>query len=290
MQFLERFQARHQSQRVPDAANANADETTPVVQHLPVAESSLHDSSDDASSLVDEPLDEPNNTNTTPLTLSPERQALIDALEQERSAVQTRQTLGVVLACLFLPQWFVQACLGENFGLFLFCLLATSWAARWHRYHAAQAVALRNRVEALRNAPEAAADLGSDILMSFQAQLAMAIMESQQSIQQQQNAAAEQSVGIDAATRSTWKTYKASSTNTTTTTTTTNTSNDANCCSICLCELDEGGTLCELPCSHVYHADCIGHWTEQHTTCPLCNANLMQTTANANNAAVAEIV
>jgi hypothetical protein len=45
-------------------------------------------------------------------------------------------------------------------------------------------------------------------------------------------------------------------------------------CSICLGEYEEGEELVKLPCSHIYHDECISSWCSNHIRCPLCNANL----------------
>uniref|UniRef100_A0A1D1Z3W3 Zinc/RING finger protein 3 n=1 Tax=Anthurium amnicola TaxID=1678845 RepID=A0A1D1Z3W3_9ARAE len=42
-------------------------------------------------------------------------------------------------------------------------------------------------------------------------------------------------------------------------------------CSICLEELVDGETLRELPCSHLYHTECVDKWlTTKSSQCPLC--------------------
>jgi len=42
-------------------------------------------------------------------------------------------------------------------------------------------------------------------------------------------------------------------------------------CSVCLSQICEGEKVRSLPvCNHRYHADCIGAWLKNHTTCPLC--------------------
>ncbi|KAL2336336.1 hypothetical protein Fmac_010782 [Flemingia macrophylla] len=42
-------------------------------------------------------------------------------------------------------------------------------------------------------------------------------------------------------------------------------------CSVCLSQICKGEKVRSLPvCSHRYHADCIGAWLKNHTTCPLC--------------------
>ena len=51
-------------------------------------------------------------------------------------------------------------------------------------------------------------------------------------------------------------------------------SNNEPACSICLCEYEKGDRLVSLPCNHVFHEDCITSWTDHNTRCPLCNADL----------------
>lgn len=45
-------------------------------------------------------------------------------------------------------------------------------------------------------------------------------------------------------------------------------------CSICLCEYEEGDKIVRLPCNHEYHENCISSWTSSHIRCPLCNYDL----------------
>ena len=45
-------------------------------------------------------------------------------------------------------------------------------------------------------------------------------------------------------------------------------------CSICLCEYEENEKVVRLPCNHEYHANCIESWTSSHIRCPLCNYDL----------------
>ncbi|KAK6249946.1 hypothetical protein QUC31_007420 [Theobroma cacao] len=41
-------------------------------------------------------------------------------------------------------------------------------------------------------------------------------------------------------------------------------------CVICLEEILDGMKACGMPCSHVYHHDCIVSWLEKSNVCPLC--------------------
>merc|ERR1711935_561647 len=53
-------------------------------------------------------------------------------------------------------------------------------------------------------------------------------------------------------------------------------------CSICLCEYEEKDHLVLLPCGHVYHKDCIESWCSNHQRCPLCNVDLEAFTKKDN--------
>lgn len=41
-------------------------------------------------------------------------------------------------------------------------------------------------------------------------------------------------------------------------------------CSICMEDLTPGQDARALPCSHTYHAACVGRWLRQHRSCPVC--------------------
>ncbi|KAJ1390589.1 Zinc finger, RING-type [Sesbania bispinosa] len=46
---------------------------------------------------------------------------------------------------------------------------------------------------------------------------------------------------------------------------------ESDCCAVCLNQMSKGEKVRSLPlCNHRYHADCIGAWLKNHTTCPLC--------------------
>ncbi|KAG7643140.1 Zinc finger RING-type [Arabidopsis suecica] len=47
-------------------------------------------------------------------------------------------------------------------------------------------------------------------------------------------------------------------------------------CAVCLCEFEDDETLRLMPpCCHVFHADCVDVWLSEHSTCPLCRADLV---------------
>jgi len=48
------------------------------------------------------------------------------------------------------------------------------------------------------------------------------------------------------------------------------------CCSVCLEDFDCGEKVRMLPCSHLYHLDCILPWlTERQGVCPLCKQHVL---------------
>ncbi|KAG7569205.1 Zinc finger RING-type [Arabidopsis thaliana x Arabidopsis arenosa] len=47
-------------------------------------------------------------------------------------------------------------------------------------------------------------------------------------------------------------------------------------CAVCLCEFEDDETLRLMPpCCHVFHVDCVDVWLSEHSTCPLCRADLL---------------
>ena len=45
-------------------------------------------------------------------------------------------------------------------------------------------------------------------------------------------------------------------------------------CSICRDNYQNGETIKELPCGHIYHVNCIDKWLEQERKCPYCNKEI----------------
>ncbi|KAM1702732.1 hypothetical protein FF1_028000 [Malus domestica] len=41
-------------------------------------------------------------------------------------------------------------------------------------------------------------------------------------------------------------------------------------CSVCMEEMEVGSQAIRMPCSHLYHKDCIVEWLEKSRVCPLC--------------------
>ena len=45
-------------------------------------------------------------------------------------------------------------------------------------------------------------------------------------------------------------------------------------CSVCKEELDVGDVAVDMPCSHLFHKQCILSWLEAHNNCPVCRMEL----------------
>ncbi|CAM9261692.1 unnamed protein product [Phaeothamnion confervicola] len=45
-------------------------------------------------------------------------------------------------------------------------------------------------------------------------------------------------------------------------------------CSVCLMGFEEGVNCFLLPCGHIFHAECITLWLENHASCPVCKRDL----------------
>jgi len=130
-------------------------------------------------------------------------------------------------------------------------------------------------------------------MLSFQAQLAFAIMDSQRITMnggygrpdgdQDEN----RTRGVSADAKSQWDTFVYSqdtayrvesspenNTNQSLMKKDMNNGYEEPACCICLCEYEDGEKLMELPCGHSYHSECISSWCDNHVRCPLCNHDL----------------
>ncbi|CAO2826890.1 unnamed protein product [Amaranthus hypochondriacus] len=50
--------------------------------------------------------------------------------------------------------------------------------------------------------------------------------------------------------------------------------NEKAVCAVCICQIEEGENAKQLPCSHLYHVDCIFPWLRIRNTCPVCRHEL----------------
>ena len=222
-------------------------------------------------------------------------------LEEERELARRRSSACILFALFVLFRLWILALQEGDFGLLLLCLVGTSWAARWIRYNRDQEEELDRRIAAYlennnngTNGNDSRHEVVRDDMrmLSFQAQLALAIMESQRQMMQGGYGhpdGDQQAPGVSEQAKGLWKKfcYKAardkvesrrgsygSVAQDDTTAPLKIASDEEPHCSICLGEYEEGEELVKLPCSHIYHDECIRSWTQHHIRCPLCNYDL----------------
>ena len=42
-------------------------------------------------------------------------------------------------------------------------------------------------------------------------------------------------------------------------------------CMVCMCKMEKGNEMTELPCSHKFHSECIESWLKDYNyICPIC--------------------
>lgn len=120
-------------------------------------------------------------------------------------------------------------------------------------------------------------------MLGFQAQLAIAIMESQRHILEtggygRPDGGEDESQmrGVSDETKAKWKAfnYNLNDPKVKECADLKPCKNEEPSCCICLCEYEEGEVLNQLDCGHVYHQECIHSWCQNHTRCPLCNMDL----------------
>eukprot|EP00534_Pseudo-nitzschia_fraudulenta_P000459 CAMPEP_0201126450 /NCGR_PEP_ID=MMETSP0850-20130426/26140_1 /ASSEMBLY_ACC=CAM_ASM_000622 /TAXON_ID=183588 /ORGANISM="Pseudo-nitzschia fraudulenta, Strain WWA7" /LENGTH=356 /DNA_ID=CAMNT_0047394889 /DNA_START=162 /DNA_END=1232 /DNA_ORIENTATION=+ len=246
--------------------------------------------------------------NTTTRTVSVSRRRTVHGvslrdLEEEREIVQRRTGACVLLSSFVLLRLWVQAVMTGDFGLLLLCLVFTSWTARFVRYTREREGELDRLINDWDENAEEEPSLNDPRLrrMSFQSQLALAIMQSQ--IQMMEGGyghpdGGENRPGVGDDAKVKWDRFefksvaslrqrgsygsvseqKEAAAN----------GGDAKhgceeepTCSICLCEYEKGDMLVSLPCKHVFHEACITSWTDHNTRCPLCNADLQSVPGEA---------
>jgi len=213
-------------------------------------------------------------------------------LEEEREIVQRRTGGCVLLSSFVLLRLWIQALVTVDFGLLLLCLVFTSWTAKFVRYTREREEELNRMINEWDETADEEPALNDARLsrMSFQSQLALAIMQSQ--IQMMEGGyghpdGGENRPGVAQEARKNWDMFEFKSPASLGGDFGSNGNgggktldDEEPTCSICLCEYEKGDKVIKLPCGHVFHADCINSWTEHNTRCPLCNADLTVVAGN----------
>lgn len=213
-----------------------------------------------------------------------ENNVTIAELEEQRELSRRRSSACVLLAVFVLFRLWIECIQTQDPTLILLCLFATSWMVRWIRYNREREEELERRIENFmqNNNNNNVADRNDFARLSFQAQLALAIMESQRHMMEGGYGRPEgydnHDPGVSDQAKARWKTFQWKQA--------TSKKGDYgalpkgadvdqdNHCSICLGEYEDSDTLIQLPCQHIYHDECIQSWTSNHVKCPLCNMDL----------------
>jgi Ring finger domain len=225
---------------------------------------------------------------------------LVD-LEEEREMARRRTSFCVLFAVFILFRIWLEALDSGDFFLLMMCIMGTSWTARFIRH-------TREREEELDRLISDYHDNGGENgnngegmevdlqRLSFQAQLALAIIQSQRDMMQGNFGNPDGysgANGVSDTAKQRWERFtfqpdrngygslsniedleKGSKGPG-------GSADDEPHCSICLGEYEEGEILVCLPCKHVYHEDCVSSWCNNHIRCPLCNFDLESAASDA---------
>lgn len=56
---------------------------------------------------------------------------------------------------------------------------------------------------------------------------------------------------------------------------------EADKCAICLVDYEEGDEVKRLPCTHMFHSECVGRWLKVNRTCPCCKESIRPETRSS---------
>lgn len=235
----------------------------------------------------------PRSNNRNTVTLS--------ELEEERELARRRTSACVLLAVFVLFRLWIEALQNGDIFVMMLCLFGTSWTARLIRHNREREEALDERIRAyLENADPNTTEIDRNDLrfLSFQAQLALAMMESQRQMAgggfghpDGNNV----SQGLSDGAKEKWEHFQFKDTEeekmkmkkgdygAVAHKDVLGYEEDGPHCSICLGEYEEGEKLVKLPCNHIYHEECVDSWTTNHIRCPLCNLDLESVTAEPSS-------
>lgn len=208
-------------------------------------------------------------------------------LEEERELARRRTSACLLLAIFILFRLWIQALATGDFGLLLLCLVGTSWTARFIRHTREREEELGRLIQEYAQNSENGEVNRSDVrMLSFQAQLALAIMESQRQMMEGgygNSDAHGGTPGVSDQAKERWNRFKWKAEDDVKTKggygsvvqqEKEGKEEEEPHCSICLGEYEEGEELACLPCKHIYHEDCVASWCTNHIRCPLCNFDL----------------
>jgi len=212
-------------------------------------------------------------------------------LENQREAVRRRTSICLLLAIFFLFRLWVEALTRADVIYLMLCMVLTSWCARYIRHNRELEEELDRRIANYENDDEDSDRFNRPELrmLSFQAQLALAIMESQRQMMEGNFGnpdGPDVNNGVSSESKDQWERFRFKTVDTPDTNgkkkgeygsvAQKDLADDEEepCCTICLCEYEDGDKLVRLPCGHIYHEECIDSWTEAHNKCPLCNLDL----------------
>jgi len=268
---------------------------TPILETLPDDEDNDIENAGDATNEASSETPGAETTTTAPRRRTVRGFTLRD-LEEEREIVRRRTGGCVLIASFVLLRLWIQAVITGDFGLLLLCLVFTSWTARFVRYTRERESELNRMINEWDETSEDEPAVSDARVrrMTFQSQLALAIMQSQ--IQMMEGGyghpdGGENRPGVGDDAKRHWDVFEHKSAASLTqrgdygsvaeeNTGATKTIDEEPTCSICLCEYENGDKLISLPCKHIFHADCINSWTDNNTRCPLCNADLKSISGN----------
>jgi hypothetical protein len=305
---FERHRARYESERVENGANAEEISPSPAPdERLAEADAGRERSrvseteggdEEEGGVAADVEEDTPQETGDTFIDdrarYTASATVSLADLEEERELARRRTSACVLLAVCVLVRLWVLSIQDGDFGLLLLCLVGTSWTARWIRHNREREEELDRRISNYLDNSEPGTtevDRNDMRMLSFQAQLALAIMESQRQMMQggygNPDGHANSTPGVSEEARGRWDRFqhkeasgaeKAAAKKGGYGSVSDNEKKavfeEVPHCSICLGEYEEGEELVKLTCNHVYHDECISSWTSNHVKCPLCNFDL----------------
>jgi Ring finger domain len=306
-----------EGQFVGSSNSADSDgQATPMLERVPDDED-VDDASDVAAAGGDIeapiPATGATNANTTTTTntrrsgrISASRRTRVTLrdLEEERELVRRRTSACVLLSAFILLRLWIQAVVSGDFGLLLLCLVFTSWTARFIRHTREREEELDRLIsEYDENDEENTLNDARLRRMSFQSQLALAIMQSQMQVMQGgfgHPDGGDSRPGVTDEAKSHWDRFEFKSATALKKKAgygsvsqsdglgkggdDTEGSDEEPHCSICLCEYEDGDKLVSLPCKHIFHDDCISSWTDNNQRCPLCNLDLESVAGSGEDA------